>query len=127
MQGALLISLSVTGLIVFIFRTRFSCQMVWHIIARGDVRPVSLSHPTRQEFRRMRMTKFAYSQPGERGQDGLAVTSRVIVRPVLEELRLLVLPLLEHIDGRSPLQNGLRELAIVEPDVAQDRLFEALA
>ena len=36
---------------------------------------------------------------------GLAVTSRVIIRPLREEVRPLLLPVLERVDGRSPLQH----------------------
>jgi hypothetical protein len=57
----------------------------------------------------------------------LGVSSRMIVRPVLEDLGLLVMPILEGVDGRSAFQDGLRELAVVEPDVAQDRLLQILA
>lgn len=49
---------------------------------------------------------------------GLAVTSRVIVDPLPEEVGALALPVLECCDGRSPFQDGLRELAVVEVDVA---------
>jgi hypothetical protein len=51
----------------------------------------------------------------------------MIVRPFREELRLLVMPVFQGVDGRSALQHGLRELAVVEPDVAQDGLLEVLA
>ena len=36
------------------------------------------------------------------------------------------MPVLEGVDGRSALEDGLREVAVVEPDVAQDRLLEVL-
>ena len=56
----------------------------------------------------------------------LGVTSRVIIRPLPEQLWPLALPVLERVDGRSTLQDGLRELAVVEPDVAQDGLLQVL-
>jgi hypothetical protein len=54
----------------------------------------------------------------------VVVTSRVIIRPLLKELRPLPLPVLERVDGRSVFQDGLWKLAVVEADVAQDGLFE---
>ena len=39
----------------------------------------------------------------------------------------MFLPVLERVDGRSTLQHGLRELTVVEADVAKDGLFEILA
>ena len=55
---------------------------------------------------------------------GLGVTSRVIIWSLLEQLRPLALPALEGVDGRSAFQDRLRQLAVVEPDVAQNGLFE---
>ncbi len=37
------------------------------------------------------------------------------------------MPVLERIDWRAAFQNGLRQLAVVEADVAEKRLFEVLA
>jgi len=37
------------------------------------------------------------------------------------------MPVLEGVDAWSPLEDGLREVAGVEADVAQDRLLEVLA
>ena len=37
------------------------------------------------------------------------------------------MPLLEGVDGRSGLQNGLWQLGVVEADAARDRLLEPLA
>jgi hypothetical protein len=37
------------------------------------------------------------------------------------------MPVLERADGRSAVQHGLRELAVVELDLTQDRLFKILA
>ena len=51
----------------------------------------------------------------------------MIVWPLLEELRPPVMPVLEGADGCSALQHGLRELTVVEADVAQDGLLEVLA
>ncbi len=51
----------------------------------------------------------------------------MIVRSFFEELRLVPMPVLERVDGRSAFQDGLRELAVVEADVAQDRLFQILS
>ena len=55
------------------------------------------------------------------------VASRVIVRPLLEERGLVAVPVLERGDGRSSFQDGLRDLAVVEADVAPDGLLEVLA
>ena len=60
-------------------------------------------------------------------QQYLGVTSCVIVRSLFEELRLLAVPVLERVDGRAPLEHGLRELAVVKTDVAQERLLKILA
>lgn len=57
----------------------------------------------------------------------LTVTSRVIVRAFPEELRLLTIPFLEGFDGCSSLEDGLRQLAVVEVDVAQDGLLQVVA
>lgn len=57
----------------------------------------------------------------------VGVTSRMIVRSFLEKFRFVMVPVLEGVDERSALQDGLRELAVVEADVAQDRLFQILA
>lgn len=51
----------------------------------------------------------------------------MIVNALPEQLGPLALPVLEGIDGRSAFQDGLRQLAVVEPDVAQDRLLQVLA
>ena len=51
----------------------------------------------------------------------------MIIRSLLEQHRPLALPALEGVDGRSAFQDGLRQLAVVEPDVAQNGLFEILA
>ena len=37
------------------------------------------------------------------------------------------MPVLERINWRAAFQNGLRQLAVVEADVAEKRLFEVLA
>ncbi len=58
---------------------------------------------------------------------GLNVRSRLIVWPLFEEPWLLAMPVLEGVDRRSALQDGLRELAVVEADIAQDRLLKVLA
>src|SRR6056297_975919 len=63
----------------------------------------------------------------ERYKGSLIVTSRVIVDPRPEQLGSVTLPVLEGGDGGSPFQDGLRELAVVEVDVAQDGLLEVLA
>ncbi len=57
----------------------------------------------------------------------LVVRSRLIVWPLFEEPWLLAMPVLEGVDRRSALQDGLRELAVVEADIAQDRLLKVLA
>ena len=55
------------------------------------------------------------------------VTSRVIIRPLPEEFRPPMLPVLEGVDRRATLEGGLRELAVVKTDVAQQGLFQVLA
>ena len=50
----------------------------------------------------------------------LTVTSRMIMRPFLEELRSLAVPVLEGLDRRSAFEGSLRELTVVEADVAQE-------
>ena len=37
------------------------------------------------------------------------------------------MPVLERVDGRSALEDGLRQLAVVEADIAQDGLLQVLA
>ena len=37
------------------------------------------------------------------------------------------MPVLERVDGCSALEDGLRQLAVVEADIAQDGLFQILA
>ena len=51
----------------------------------------------------------------------------MIVYAFSEQLRPLALPVLEGGDGRSALECRLRELAVVEVDVAQEGLFQVLA
>ena len=60
-------------------------------------------------------------------QGSVGVASRVIVRPLHEERGLVAVPVLEGVDGRSAFQDGLRELAVVEADVAQDRVLQVLS
>jgi hypothetical protein len=48
----------------------------------------------------------------------VAVTSRVIAWPLLEELGLFAVPVLERGERRSAFQHRLRELAVVEADMA---------
>jgi len=57
----------------------------------------------------------------------LDVTSRVIIRPFFEEFRFLAIPVLERVDWGAALEHGLRELAVVKADVAQDGLFQVFA
>ena len=51
----------------------------------------------------------------------------MIVYALSEQLRSLASPVLESGDGRSALECRLRELAVVEVDVAQEGLFQVLA
>jgi hypothetical protein len=44
----------------------------------------------------------------------------MIVWAFPEELRLLTIPFLEGFDGSFSLEDGLRQLAVVEVDVVQD-------
>ena len=37
------------------------------------------------------------------------------------------MPVLERVDGRSALEDGLRQLAVVEADIAQDGLLQVFA
>lgn len=57
----------------------------------------------------------------------LSVTSQVIIGSLFEEPRLVVAPILKCSERRSSSQRGLRELAVVEADVAHDRLFQIFA
>ena len=57
----------------------------------------------------------------------VGVTSRVIIRSLREEVRLLAIPIFERVERRSAFQDGLRKLAVIKADVAQDRLFKVLA
>ena len=56
----------------------------------------------------------------------LNVTSRIIILRLLEELRLVALPVPEGVDGCSARESGLGELAVIEADVELDRLLEVL-
>ena len=51
----------------------------------------------------------------------------MIVDPLPEEVGSATLPVLERFDRRSALQGCLRELAVVEVDVAQDGLLQVLS
>ena len=51
----------------------------------------------------------------------------MIVDPLPEQLRLLTVPALEGPDGRSALEDGLWQLAVVEVDVAQEGPLQVLA
>ena len=52
-----------------------------------------------------------------------SVTCRVIIRALPEQFRPLAMPVLECADGRSSFEDGLRELGVVEADVAQESLL----
>ena len=59
----------------------------------------------------------------------MAVTSGMMIRPLSEKVRPVLLPMRQRVDGRSALENGLREVAVVEMNKAQDgllQLFSAL-
>src|SRR5690625_977120 len=49
------------------------------------------------------------------------------MRPLPEQLGPLAMPVLQRADGHSAIEGGLRQLAVVEADVAQDRLLQVLA
>lgn len=51
----------------------------------------------------------------------------MIVDPLSEAVRPLTLPVLESVHGASPIQDGLRELAVEEVDIAHDGLRQVLA
>ena len=51
----------------------------------------------------------------------------MIIRPFFEEFRFLAMPVLERVDWGAALEHGLRELAVVKADVAQDGLFQVFA
>jgi hypothetical protein len=51
----------------------------------------------------------------------------LIVGPIPKEFRILVVPVFQGVDGHLAFEDGLRDLAFVEADIAQDRLFEVLA
>jgi hypothetical protein len=57
----------------------------------------------------------------------LRVRSRLVVDAPPEQLRPVALPVLEGVDGSSAFQEGLRERAVVEVDVAQEGLGKVLA
>jgi len=44
-----------------------------------------------------------------------------------EQLWSFAVPVLERLDGRSALEDGLGQLAVVEADIAQDGLLQILA
>ena len=51
----------------------------------------------------------------------LGVTSRTVVRLLLEQLWFKFVPVFHRLQGRLAAQGGLRQLLVVEPDVAVQR------
>ncbi|MFT5870931.1 MAG: hypothetical protein ACI8TF_003062 [Paracoccaceae bacterium] len=51
----------------------------------------------------------------------LPVTSRTVVRLFLEPLWFEIVPVFHGLQGRLAAQGGLRQLLVVEPDVAVQR------
>ena len=57
----------------------------------------------------------------------LVVKSRTIIRFTMKQLRVLGMPLFHRLDGWLCIEGGLRQVMVVQADVAAQCLFEIQA
>ena len=55
------------------------------------------------------------------------VKSRTSIRLTMKQRRVLSMPLLHRLDGWLGIEGGLRQVMVVQADVAMQRLFEVQA